>query len=59
MEQILKEFKQGDKGDQLFYLAYLKRIGQIGKRLYKLKPEQWLEDFLIWLSSYINNYKIN
>lgn len=57
--KILNEFKQGDMGDQLFYLSCLKEFGKIGKRLYKLTPEKWLKDYLIWLHNYIVNYKIN
>ena len=45
---ILKELSGStNRVDKLFYIACLKNIDRIGQRLYKLKPEKWLKEFLI------------
>lgn len=47
-----------NRQDRLFYLSCLKEIGKIGKRLYKLRQEVWLKNFLIWLYNYLQIYEI-
>lgn len=59
---IIKELKVGNRANQLFYLAFLKEMGQLGKRLHKIlkneKDKKWLAKFLFDLSSYIQNYEL-
>lgn len=55
----LEEMKNGNREDKLFYITYLKEMGKLGQRLYKLKQEKWLGDWLIKLYNYIKNYAKN
>jgi hypothetical protein len=38
------------------YVSFLKEIGIMGKRIYALKPEEWLKDYLINLHKFIKQY---
>ena len=47
-----------NKSDKIFYLVCLKKIGQLGKRLYKIKQDEQLKQELIFLYDYITKYQI-
>ncbi len=55
----LKEIKAtGNRDDLIFYLSALKKIGELGKRIYLLNPNEELKQNLIWLKNYIENYQL-
>jgi hypothetical protein len=57
-KEIQTLLNSGTRENKLYALAYLKELGKLGKRLYKLSPEPWLRDYLIKIYKFIENYEI-
>ena len=56
--KMLKELRQGSREDKLFYLACLRELGKMMKRLYKLKEDKQLADNIFWLKNHIETYEL-
>lgn len=59
LAQDINALQRGDRNSQLFYLACLKQIGRIGKRIYALQPSEELKKELINLHKKIQAYEFH
>jgi len=47
------------KGDRIFFMQVIKELGKMGKRLYKLHPDEDLKRHLFDLKETIDNYDVD
>ena len=55
---LLREMRNGDREDKMFYLASLREIGKFMKRLYNLTKNEKLKKEIFWLKNYLETYEI-
>lgn len=49
--KMLQSFRDGSRQERLLYLAFVREVGRIGKRLYDREPSDALKHSLLRLAS--------